>query len=122
MTPFGTAKSRKFVLVGHESGKRSVAERVPQTLLAPLADLAKWLEATGAQAVIVGGIAVSFLGDRDSLRTSTLSRYCRSKNGKVHSPLLLLMESYRASMSPWSLRAALGSYCSGTRHRPSIST
>lgn len=39
-----------------------MTERVPQTLLAPLADLAKWLEATRTQAVIVGGVAVSFLG------------------------------------------------------------
>lgn len=37
-------------------------EPVLQTLLAPLADLGKWLEATRTQAVIVGGVAVSFLG------------------------------------------------------------
>lgn len=39
-----------------------MTERVPQTLLAPLADLGRWLEATRTQAVIVGGVAVSFLG------------------------------------------------------------
>lgn len=38
-----------------------MAERA-QPLLAPLADLARWLEATRTQAVIVGGVAVSFLG------------------------------------------------------------
>jgi hypothetical protein len=37
-------------------------ERVPATLLAPLADLAKWLEISHAQGVIVGGVAVSLLG------------------------------------------------------------
>ncbi|MGQ0835084.1 MAG: nucleotidyl transferase AbiEii/AbiGii toxin family protein [Gammaproteobacteria bacterium] len=39
-----------------------MAERVPATLLAPLADLGRWLEAIRTQAVIVGGVAVSFLG------------------------------------------------------------
>lgn len=39
-----------------------MAERVPPTLLAPLADLSRWLEATRTQAVIVGGVAVSLLG------------------------------------------------------------
>jgi len=39
-----------------------MTDRIPETLLAPLRDLGRWLEAAGMQAVIVGGIAVSFLG------------------------------------------------------------
>lgn len=39
-----------------------MAKGFPQTLLEPLADLGRWLEATHTQAVIVGGVAVSFLG------------------------------------------------------------
>jgi len=39
-----------------------VSEPLPATLRAPLADLARWQEATGVQAVIVGGVAASFLG------------------------------------------------------------
>ena len=39
-----------------------MAERLPQSLLEPLADLGRWLDATGIQAVIVGGVAASFLG------------------------------------------------------------
>jgi len=39
-----------------------VAERVPASLLAALADLAKWLEAAQIPAVIIGGVASSFLG------------------------------------------------------------
>jgi hypothetical protein len=36
-------------------------EQIPSSLLAPLADLGKWLAAIPADAVIVGGIAVSLL-------------------------------------------------------------
>ena len=39
-----------------------MAERIPSTLLAPLGDLAKWLDATRTQAIVVGGVAVSLLG------------------------------------------------------------
>lgn len=39
-----------------------MAEPLPETLLAPLADLGKWLEATNTRAIIVGGVAASFLG------------------------------------------------------------
>jgi hypothetical protein len=39
-----------------------MSERLPNNLLKPLADLGRWLEAIPAQAVIVGGVAVSFLG------------------------------------------------------------
>lgn len=39
-----------------------MAERLPSDLLQPLADLRSWLDAVHAQAVIVGGVAVSFLG------------------------------------------------------------
>lgn len=39
-----------------------MAERLPKTLLEPLADLGRWLEASRIQAVIVGGVAASFLG------------------------------------------------------------
>jgi len=38
-----------------------MAEALPPGLLAPLADLGRWLDAIGARFVIVGGIAVSFL-------------------------------------------------------------
>jgi hypothetical protein len=36
-------------------------EQIPSSLLAPLADLGKWLAAIPADAIIVGGIAVSLL-------------------------------------------------------------
>jgi hypothetical protein len=39
-----------------------VAERVPVSLLAALADLVKWLEAAQIPAVIIGGVASSLLG------------------------------------------------------------
>ena len=39
-----------------------MAERLPANLLKPLADLGKWLDAVDAQAVVVGGVAASFLG------------------------------------------------------------
>jgi hypothetical protein len=39
-----------------------VAESLPINLLKPLADLGRWLEAAHAQAVVVGGVAASFLG------------------------------------------------------------
>jgi hypothetical protein len=38
-----------------------MSESIPPGLLAPLADLGKWLEAVPAQSVIVGGVAVSLL-------------------------------------------------------------
>jgi hypothetical protein len=39
-----------------------VTEPIPPSLLLPLEDLGKWLGGIPAQSVIVGGIAVSFLG------------------------------------------------------------
>jgi hypothetical protein len=39
-----------------------VAERVPVSLLAALVDLVKWLEAAQIPAVVIGGVASSFLG------------------------------------------------------------
>lgn len=39
-----------------------MAERVPVSLLAALADLVKWLEAAQIRAVVIGGVASSFLG------------------------------------------------------------
>lgn len=39
-----------------------MSDPVRQTLLAPLADLERWLQATGTQAVIIGGVAASLLG------------------------------------------------------------
>jgi len=39
-----------------------VAEQVPPNLLRPLVDLGRWLEAIQAQAVVIGGVAASFLG------------------------------------------------------------
>lgn len=54
--------SAKFAIGGLASAGRSMTEPVSEPLLAPLSDLVKWLEATGTQAIIVGGVAVSFLG------------------------------------------------------------
>ena len=39
-----------------------MAEPIPPSLLLPLADLGKWLRGIPANSVIVGGVAVSFLG------------------------------------------------------------
>lgn len=39
-----------------------MTERVPQLFLGALADLAHWLEAARAPAMVVGGIAASILG------------------------------------------------------------
>jgi predicted nucleotidyltransferase len=39
-----------------------VAERVPQSLLAALADLAAWLDDTRVPSMIIGGVAASVLG------------------------------------------------------------
>jgi hypothetical protein len=39
-----------------------MSDRLPPGLLAPLADLGRWLEAIPAKGVIVGGVAASFLG------------------------------------------------------------
>lgn len=39
-----------------------MAESLPTNLLKPLLDLGRWLDAIQAQAVVVGGVAASFLG------------------------------------------------------------
>ena len=39
-----------------------MAEHLPANLLRPLADLGRWLDSVDAQAVVVGGVAASFLG------------------------------------------------------------
>lgn len=39
-----------------------MAERLPANLLRPLVDLGRWLEAIQVQAIVVGGVAASFLG------------------------------------------------------------
>lgn len=39
-----------------------MAEQVPPNLLRPLVDLGRWLEAIQAQAIVIGGVAASFLG------------------------------------------------------------
>lgn len=54
--------SAKFAIGGLASAGRCMTEPVPEPLLAPLSDLVKWIEATGTQAIIVGGVAVSLLG------------------------------------------------------------
>jgi hypothetical protein len=51
-----------FRHAGPDSGKPSVAERVPASLLGALADLVKWLESAQISAIVVGGVASSFLG------------------------------------------------------------
>jgi hypothetical protein len=53
---------RLSAIAGPAFALRSMSERLPATLLQPLGDLGRWLEAIHAQAVIVGGVAVSFLG------------------------------------------------------------
>jgi hypothetical protein len=52
----------KFRHAGLDSGKRSVAERIPVPLLDALADLVKWLESAQISAMVIGGVASSFLG------------------------------------------------------------
>lgn len=39
-----------------------MAEQLPTNLLKPLVDLGRWLDAIQAQAIVVGGVAASFLG------------------------------------------------------------
>jgi hypothetical protein len=39
-----------------------VADRVPATLLAALADLIKWLDAANMPSMVIGGVAASVLG------------------------------------------------------------
>ena len=39
-----------------------MVERVPATLLAALADLVKWLDATNIPSMVIGGVAASILG------------------------------------------------------------
>ena len=51
-----------FVIDGTGYGRYWVVERVPATLLAALIDLMKWLDATGAPSIIIGGVAASILG------------------------------------------------------------
>ena len=47
---------------GRVFGRRWVVDRVPATLLAALADLVRWLDATEMPAMIIGGVAASVLG------------------------------------------------------------
>ena len=59
--PIESVGPRKSVNAGREFAKHSMSEPIPARLLTPLADLEKWLEAIPAQAIIVGGVAVSLL-------------------------------------------------------------
>jgi hypothetical protein len=51
-----------FVIGGPVFGKHCVVDRVPATLLAALADLMKWLDATNMPSMVIGGVAASVLG------------------------------------------------------------
>jgi len=53
-----SAGSRKSVNAGYGFAKHSM---IPAIMLAPLADLGKWMTAIPAHAMIVGGVAVSLL-------------------------------------------------------------
>ena len=52
----------RYASAGPECGRPRVAERLPASLQAALADFAKWLEETQIPATIIGGIAASILG------------------------------------------------------------
>ncbi len=51
-----------FVTGGPVFGRHCVVDRVPATLLAALADLVKWLDATNMPSMVIGGVAASVLG------------------------------------------------------------
>jgi Nucleotidyl transferase of unknown function (DUF2204) len=51
-----------FVIGGPVFGGHCVADRVPATLLAALADLMEWLDATKMPSMVIGGVAASVLG------------------------------------------------------------
>jgi len=51
-----------FVIGGHVFGRHCVVDRLPATLLAALADLMKWLDATNMPSMVIGGVAASVLG------------------------------------------------------------
>jgi hypothetical protein len=51
-----------FVIGGPVFGRHCVVDRVPATLLAALADLMKWLDATNMPSMVIGGVAASVLG------------------------------------------------------------
>jgi hypothetical protein len=51
-----------FVIGGRVFGRHCVVDRVPATLLAALADLMKWLDATNMPSMVIGGVAASVLG------------------------------------------------------------
>jgi hypothetical protein len=50
------------VIGGHVFGRHWVVERGPANLLAALADLMKWLDATNMPSMVIGGVAASVLG------------------------------------------------------------
>ena len=47
---------------GTVCGGRQVAERVPASLLAALADLMSWLDVMKVPSMVIGGVAASVLG------------------------------------------------------------
>ncbi len=51
-----------FVTAGPVFGGHCLVDRVPATLLAALADLMMWLDATNVPSVVIGGVAASILG------------------------------------------------------------
>jgi hypothetical protein len=51
-----------FVIGGPVFGRHWVVDRVPATLLAALADLVEWLDATKIPSMVIGGVAASVLG------------------------------------------------------------
>jgi hypothetical protein len=62
-------------------GRHCVVHRVPATLLAALADLMKWLDATNMPSMVIGGVAASVLGqprltqDVDALAIATVRQW-----------------------------------------------
>jgi hypothetical protein len=50
-----------FVIGGPVFGRHCVVDRVPATLLAALADLMKWLDASNMPSMVIGGVAASVL-------------------------------------------------------------
>jgi hypothetical protein len=51
-----------FVIGGPVFGAHCVVDRTRATLLAALADLMKWLDATNMPSMVIGGVAASVLG------------------------------------------------------------
>lgn len=58
----GRPAYKLFASAGRASDKLSVAEPIPQSLLAALADLVSWLDEAQVPSMVIGGVAASVLG------------------------------------------------------------